>query len=162
MFISKLKKQLKKTLVESYLKYDKSFFLLESSLKSHSNLQKAIFSTNLIGSNFSHVASTLSLNKFCLKFPTILRIFLNDQKYDHLRILSKSDLGASKSVLIKRSNLILKSKIHRVSPLNQECACTELKTIAFVFILRVKNIMVLSRLSCELDKTTTKCKYLGF
>lgn len=145
MLISKLKKQLKKTLIESYLKYDKSFFLLESSLKSHSNLQKAIFSTHLIGSNFSHVALTLSLSSFCLKFPTVLKVFLNDQKYDHIRVLSKPDLGASKSVLIKRSNLILKSKIHYVNPLNQKYICTEFKTIVFVFIHRVKNIVVLSK-----------------
>lgn len=143
MIISKLKKQLKKTLIESYLRYGNSFFVLESSLKSHLNLQKAIFSINLIGSTSSQIALTFFLDDISLKFPTILKIYLNDQKYDHLRTLSKPNLGACNSILIKKSHLLLRSQIHSVNHLNQKFICIELKLTVFVFLFRVKNITLL-------------------
>lgn len=139
MIFPKLKKQLKKTLIKAYIEYEESFFLLESSLKSQLNVQKAIFSTNLIGSNLSQLALSFSLKGFSLKLPTVLKVFLNKQKYDYSRIAHNSNLSARSSVLIKRNNLLLRNKIHHVNPLDQKLLCVKLKAIALLFLLRMKS-----------------------
>ena len=129
MIIPKLKKQLKKTLIKAYIEYEESFFLLESSLKSHLNPQKAIFSTNLIGSNLSQLALSFSLENFSLKLPTIIKVFSIKQKYDHSQTSS-----ASSSVLIKKNNLLLKNKIHTIDPLSQKQLCLKGKEASLFLI----------------------------
>lgn len=143
MIFPKLKKQLKKTLIKAYIEYKDSFFLLESSLKSQLNVQKAIFSTNLIGSNVSQLALSFSVKGFSLKLPTVLKVFLNKQKYDYSQISHDLNLSACSSVLIKKDNLLLKDKIRHVNPLDQKFLCVKLKAIALLFLLRIKSLNLL-------------------
>jgi hypothetical protein len=140
MIFPKLKKQLKKTLIKAYIEYEKSFFVLESSLKSHLNSQNAIFSTNLIGSNVSQLTLSFSLKEFSLKLPTVLKVFLNRQKYDCARISHPLNSSAYSSVLIKRSNVLLKNKIQTVDPLDQKLLCVKLKATALLFFIRIKSL----------------------
>jgi hypothetical protein len=140
MIFPKLKKQLKKTLIKAYIEYKESFFILESSLKSHLNLQKTIFSTNLIGSNVSQLALSFSLAGFSLKLPTVLKVFLNTQKYDCTQISHAINLSASSSVLIKRRNVFCKNKIHTVDPLDQKLLCVKLKATVFLFFIRMRGL----------------------
>ena len=145
MIFPKLKKQLKKTLIKAYIEYEESFFLLESSLKSQLNSQKAIFSTNLIGSNVSQLALSFSLKDFFLKLPTVLKVFLNKQKYDYFRISNNFSLSTSSCVLVKRKNLLLKDKMHTMDFANQKFLCVRLKAIAFFFFLQMKSLNVLRK-----------------
>lgn len=138
MIFPKLKKQLKKTLIKAYIEYEESFFLLENSLKSQLNLQKAIFSTNLIGSNVSQLALSFSLKDFFLKLPTVLKVFSNKQEYDS-RISNNFSLSVSSCVLVKKKNLLLKNKIHTANPANQKFLCVRLKLVAFYFFLQMKS-----------------------
>lgn len=140
MIFPKLKKQLKKTLIKAYIEYEESFFILESSLRPHLNSQNAIFSTNLIGSNVSQLALSFSLKGFSLKLPTVLKVFLNKQKYDCAQISHSLNSSAYSSVLIKRSNVLLKNKIHTVDPLDQKLFCVKLKATALLFFIRIKRL----------------------
>lgn len=143
MLISKLKKQLKKALIKAYVKYDKSFFLLESSLKLNLNSQKAIFSTNLIGSNLSQIALSFSLKNFSLKLPTVLKVFSNEQKCNFSQLFHNSNPSAHTSILMKKNNLFLKNKIHTTNPLGQKLVCVKLTLITFTFLLRMKSLNLL-------------------
>ena len=118
--ISKLKKLLKKTLIKAYTEKKDSFFILENTLRINPEDQTHDFSTFLIGSNIVQLNKNYCSKNLNLKLPLKLKNFDNFENLTLSLIKSKTKLGFSSLVLVKKDNLILKNQTHEIFMKSQE------------------------------------------
>lgn len=110
----RLKKLLKKTLVQAYSEKKEGFFSLESALKVDSKIESFDSSTFLTGSNLTQLTHHFCSSSFELKLPAILKSFqtLQDLNLSLTRYQDKS--GFSSLILVKRNNLVFKSQVYNL------------------------------------------------
>lgn len=108
--ITKLKKILKKTLIKIHIENRNSYFLLENRLRTDKENQNFSSSTFLIGSNVVQLNKNYCANSLGLKLPVTLKVSQTFENLISNLTKSKSKLGFSALVLVKKDNLILKNQ----------------------------------------------------
>lgn len=108
--ITKLKKILKKTLVKIHIENKNSYFLLENRLRTDKENQNFSSSTFLIGSNIIQLNKNYCANSLGLKLPVMLKVSQTFESLISNLTKSKSKLGFSALILVKKDNLILKNQ----------------------------------------------------
>lgn len=108
----KLKKLLKKTLVQVYSEKKDSLFVLESSLKVNRKIESSGSSTFLTGSNLTQLTHHFCSSVFELKLPAVLRSFqtVQDLSLNLNKYQDKS--GFLSLVLVKKNNLVFKNQVY--------------------------------------------------
>lgn len=130
----KLKKQLKKSLIQIYTKAEDSYFVLESSLQKASNV-KTHHASHLIGSNALEIGLSVNLSKLPLKLPALVKTY--DHKLGEFH-LKDSNLGFSSFVLVKKNNLIMKNKTYKLICVNNIPLLTKVKTMLLVCLIKLR------------------------
>ena len=132
---SRLKKKLKKSLIQIYTQVKDSYFVLESSLQKSSSI-KTCYASHLIGSNALQVGLSGNLqSKLLLKLPTLVKTYFDAL---HELSLKNSNLGLSSFVLIKKKNLFMKNKTYKLVCADDLSSLTKAKATLFVCLLKLK------------------------
>lgn len=131
----KLKKLLKKSLIQIYTRAKDSYFVLESSVqKSLSGETRS--ATHLIGSNFSEISLSINLQiELPLKLPALVKTYR--ERLGELN-LKNSTRGLSSFVLVKKNNLIMKNKTHDLMCVNDTTLFIKVKTTLFVSLIKFR------------------------
>lgn len=136
--ITKLKKNFKKTLIKINIENKDSFFLLENKLRVDKENQNFCSSTFLIGSNVIQFNKNYCSSSLGLKLPAILKVFQTFENLILSLVKSKSKLGFSALILVKKDNLILKNQNYNfLVKTNKQKICmniTLLKNFAFSMV----------------------------
>lgn len=137
--IPKLKKQLKKTLIQAYTEKSSSIFIIENTLRVNQEDSAHDSSTFLIGSNIVQLNKNYCSKDLNLKLPVKLKNFTTlENLVLNLNIIkSKSKLGFSTLILVKKNNLIFKDQIYEILTKSQKKkACTDMILIKnFAFLI---------------------------
>lgn len=137
--IPKLKKQLKKTLIQAYTEKSSSIFIIENTLRVNQEDSAHDSSTFLIGSNIVQLNENYCSKDLNLKLPVKLKNFTTlENLVLNLNIMkSKSKLGFSTLILVKKNNLIFKDQIYEILTKSQKKkACTDMILIKnFAFLI---------------------------
>lgn len=132
---SKLKKKLKKSLIQIYTQVKNSYFVLESSLQKNSSI-RTCYASHLIGSNALQVGLSGNLqSKLPLKLPTLVKTYFEEL---HELSLKNSNLGLSSFVLIKKKNLFMKNETYKFICVDNLFSLTKVKTTFFVCMIKLK------------------------
>ena len=131
----KLKKLLKKSLIQIYTQAKDSYFVLESSLQKDSNI-KTRYASHLIGSNALEVGLSVNLKtKLFLKLPALVKTYHN--KLGEF-ILKDSSQGFSSFVLVKKNNLIMKNKVYNLICINNLSLLMKVKVALFICLIKLR------------------------
>lgn len=133
----KLKKLLKKTLIQVYSEKKESLFVLESALRVDRKTQFSYSSTFLTGSNITQLTNNLCSSFFELKFPGILRTFQNVQDLNSELTKLEEKSGFLSVILVKKDNLVFKNQIYAsIVKFKEEKIVTKIMLIKnFVFLI---------------------------
>lgn len=139
--LPKLKKLLKKSLIEGYTRGSNSQFSLESSTR----LKSKIDGTNTIGSNVNQICASFNLKCLNLKLPLTINVFNEKKELSQKRTSAKLNLGASALIIVKRNNLLVKSENNKSIYTEQDKTCLNLQALSIMYLLGL-NIMKKSQL----------------
>jgi hypothetical protein len=131
----KLKKLLKKSIIQIYTEAKDSYFVLESSLQKSSSI-KTRHASHLIGSNALEVGLSINLQtKLFLKLPALVKTY-----YDKLGNfnLNDSSRGFSSFVLVKKNNLIMKNKTYALICVNNLSLLMKVKVTLFICLIKLR------------------------
>lgn len=131
----KLKKLLKKSIIQIYTEAKDSYFVLESSLQKSSSI-KTRHASHLIGSNALEVGLSINLQtKLSLKLPALVKTY-----YDKLGNfnLNDSSRGFSSFVLVKKNNLIMKNKTYALICVNNLSLLMKVKVTLFICLIKLR------------------------
>lgn len=131
----KLKKLLKKSIIQIYTEAKDSYFVLESSLQKSSSI-KTRYASHLIGSNALEVGLSINLQtKLFLKLPALVKTY-----YDKLSDLNLKDSsrGFSSFVLVKKNNLIMKNKTYALICVNNLSLLMKVKVSLFICLIKLR------------------------
>lgn len=132
----KLKKQLKKSLIQIYTQAKDSYFVLESSLQKGSSI-KTHHASHLIGSNALEVGFSVNLQKnLPVKLPALVKTY--HEKLGEFS-LKDSIKGLSSFVLVKKNNLIMRNKTYRLICINNVPLLIKVKVSFFVCLIKLRS-----------------------
>jgi hypothetical protein len=131
----KLKKQLKKSLIQIYTQVKDSYFVLESSLQKGLSI-KTHHASHLIGSNASEIGLSVNLQtKLLIKLPAVVKTY--HEKLGEFN-LKDSTRGLSSFVLVKKNNLIMRNKTYNLICINNVALLMRIKITLFVSLMKFK------------------------
>lgn len=135
--LSKLKKLLKKTLIQIYTEERNSFFILENTLRVNQEDYTHNSSTFLIGSNIIQLNKNYCSKNLNLRLPVRLKNFSSFEALILNLTKSKTKLGFSTLIIVKKDNLIFKNKMYDIFTKTQEKKiCANIMLIKnFAFLL---------------------------
>lgn len=131
----KLKKRLKKSLIQIYTQVEDSYFVLESSLQKASNLHTH-HASHLIGSNALQIGLSVNLRtSLPLKLPALVKTY-------HYKLgefsLKDSTIGFSSFVLVKKNNLMMRNKTYNLICVNNLPLFLKVKTTLFLCLIKLR------------------------